>query len=132
MTAITLSGPDQYDPLPEVPATYVHHEPLEQLQLPGETPSNNAIHHHPEIKRRIWSAMAEKEEGELEIDVSHGWVRIAKAREEEHPVQQARLAEIMVTVEYEVAMGEVDAEGIVFRRPGDAGFEDVSRLSVGW
>lgn len=69
--------------------------------------------------------MAEKEEGELEIDVSHGWVRIAKAREDD-PQMTMRLAEIMITIDYEIAMSELDTEGIVFRRPGDAGFEDVS------
>jgi hypothetical protein len=112
--------------LPEVPATYIHHDPLEQLQILGES-FINAVYSHPEIKRRVWSAMAEKEEGELEIDVSHGWVRIAKAREDDAQTTM-RLAEIMITIDYEIAMSELDSEGIVFRRPGDSGIEDVSLL----
>lgn len=74
--------------------------------------------------------MSEKEEGELEIDVSHGWVRIAKAREDEKQLQM-RLAEIMITIEYEIVMSELDTEGLVFRRPGDAGFDEVRRFGFG-
>ncbi|KAJ9102635.1 hypothetical protein QFC19_004744 [Naganishia cerealis] len=124
ITSCKLQGPEKYDPLPEVPATYIHHDPFEQLQPPGES-SANIIQSHPEIKRRIWSAMSEKEEGELEIDVSHGWVRIAKARSEDTHTQM-RLAEIMITIEYEIVMSELDTEGFVFRRPGDSGFDEGS------
>ena len=39
---------------------------------------------------------------------------------------QAGLAEILIAIDYEICMSDVDTEGIVWRRPGDAGNDFVS------
>jgi transcription initiation factor TFIID subunit 2 len=130
ITSVYLSGPDIDDPLPVLPASFSHYNPLLGLRDVVEgTPINptlpDSIQRHPEIKRKLWAAMAEKDEGELAIDVSHGWVRIAQAKQGGQPAQ-AGLAEILIAIDYEICMSDVDTEGIVWRRPGDAGNDYVS------
>ena len=130
ITAVHLSGPNIDDPLPALPASFSHYNPLLGLKDLGDgTPLNpnlpDSIQRHPEIKRKLWAAMAEKDEGELAIDVSHGWVRIAQTKDG-GPAAQAGLAEILIAIDYEVCMSDVDTEGIVWRRPGDAGNDFVS------
>jgi transcription initiation factor TFIID subunit 2 len=130
ITSVHLSGPNIDDPLPPLPASFSHHNPLLGLRDAGEGASFNptqpdAIQRHPEIKRKLWAAMAEKDEGELAIDVSHGWVRIAQTKEGGQAAQ-AGLAEILIAIDYEICMSDVDTEGIVWRRPGDAGNDFVS------
>jgi len=125
ITAIQLSGPDLEDPLPALPASFNHYNPLLGLYeindgQPINPNASDAIQRHPDVKRKLWTAMAEKDEGELAIDVSHGWVRIAQAKEGGQAAQ-AGLAEILITIDYEIAMSDVDTEGVVWRRPGDAG-----------
>jgi transcription initiation factor TFIID subunit 2 len=131
--AIQLSGPDVEDPLPALPASFNHYNPLLGLyEINDGQPMNpnapDAIQRHPDVKRKLWTAMAEKDEGELAIDVSHGWVRIAQAKEGSQTAQ-AGLAEILITIDYEIAMSDVDTEGIVWRRPGDAGNDYVCTVS---
>lgn len=138
ITGVHLSGPDIDDPLPSLPASFTHFNPLlgldEQVSHDGtSTVGSNAlinpnqpdaIQRHPEIKRKLWSAMAEKEEGELAIDVSHGWVRIAQVKQDtQGQTQAAGLAEILIAIDYEIEMSDLDTEGIVWRRPGDGGNE---------
>lgn len=65
--------------------------------------------------------MAEKEQGELAVSVSGGWVRIVEAD------NGAAFAPIHLKIDYELVVGGEAVEGIVFRRPGDAGDENVSR-----
>lgn len=45
------------------PADFVHHDPLSHLSVsdPGD------VHNHPELKRRVYSALAEGDEGELSV-----------------------------------------------------------------
>lgn len=130
ITAVHLSGPNIDDPLPSIPASFTHYNPLLGLSdsSDGQTinfNTNDVIQRHPDIKRKLWSAMTEKDEGELAIDVSHGWVRIAQTKD--GSVSQTGLADILIQIDYEINMCEVDTEGIVWRRPGDAGNDFVSR-----
>jgi transcription initiation factor TFIID subunit 2 len=64
--------------------------------------------------------MTEKEQGELAVSVSGGWVRIVEAD------NGAAFAPIHLKIDYELVVGGEAVEGIVFRRPGDAGDENVS------
>jgi len=132
ITAIQLSGPDIEDPLPALPASFNHYNPLLGLyDINDGQPINpnapDAIQRHPDVKRKLWTAMAEKDEGELAIDVSHGWVRIAQVKEGSQAAQ-AGLAEILITIDYEITMSDVDTEGVVWRRPGDAGNDYVCTI----
>lgn len=63
--------------------------------------------------------MAEKEQGELAVSVSGGWVRIVEAD------NGAAFAPIHLKIDYELVVGGDTVEGIVFRRPGDAGDDNV-------
>jgi hypothetical protein len=106
----------------------VHTNPLASLS----DDKLRSIEHHPAIKRRLWTALAEKEEGELAINVSHGWVRLDEvaydSRRAETGPREAGLEEIVVKIEYEI-VGGLLGEGVVFRRPGDGGI-DVGRKSL--
>ena len=48
-----------------VQAEFTHNDPLSNLTT--SNPSDS--HHHPELKRRIYSALAEGDEGELSISI---------------------------------------------------------------
>ncbi|KAI0639863.1 hypothetical protein C8Q77DRAFT_1083269 [Trametes polyzona] len=45
------------------PADFVHHDPFAHLSVS----SGGDVHNHPELKRRVYSALAEGDEGELSI-----------------------------------------------------------------
>lgn len=80
------------------------------------------IRSHTEIKRKTWTATGEKDEGELAISVSGGWVRLFSS-EGEMEGAAVSFAPIQVQVDYRLALGGDVVEGIVFRRPGDGGHE---------
>lgn len=152
ISEISLSSTTVSDPLPEVEAHYVHLDPLRSVAsssrqpLSSTTSTHNPTHNassdppstvlsrHPAIKRQLWTAMACKEEGELAIDVSHGWVRIAK--DEQGKLMSHELAEICITIDYEIVIGAPQGSGIVWRRPGDDGNDErvphVFLNSAGW
>jgi hypothetical protein len=108
----------------------VHINPLSSLSSDEKLRS---IDQHPAIKRRLWTALAEKEEGELAINVSHGWVRLDEvaydARRAETGPREAGLEEIVIRIEYEITMAGPPGEGVVFRRPGDGGNENVRLIT---
>jgi hypothetical protein len=47
------------------PAEFVHHDPLSSLNI--SAPQD--CHNHPELKRKVYSALAESDEGELSIAI---------------------------------------------------------------
>lgn len=49
------------------PADFIHHDPLSSLNI-----SNPDCHNHPELKRRVYSALQEGDEGELSIALPAG------------------------------------------------------------
>ncbi len=128
ITDIALSAPatDKLPALGPLSAAYVHTNPLAALAADDKLRSIEA---HPAIKRKLWTALAEKEEGELAINVSHGWVRLDEVAYDARRAEvgdQAGLEEIVIMVEYEIVMNGPPGEGVVFRRPGDGGNENVS------
>ncbi|WVQ79213.1 hypothetical protein IAT38_001309 [Cryptococcus sp. DSM 104549] len=116
---VTLSSPTPSDPLLPTPASFTLSNPYQPLPV-REPPID--VKSHPEIKRKTWAAMGESDEGELAISVSGGWVRL---------VQQivggqdagVSFAPIQVQIDYQLVVGGDVVEGIVFKRPGDAGNE---------
>ncbi|WVF68463.1 hypothetical protein IAT40_003229 [Kwoniella sp. CBS 6097] len=118
---VTLSSPTALDPLLPTPASFTLSNPFQSL--PARDPPID-IKSHPEIKRRTWAAMGERDEGELAVSVSGGWVRLV---ETQMPGGQGgshvTFAPIQVQIDYQLALGGDVVEGIVFRRPGDGGDE---------
>ncbi|ORY34750.1 hypothetical protein BCR39DRAFT_514465 [Naematelia encephala] len=104
--SVTLSSPTSTDPLLSTPASYSLYDPFERLPV-REPPLD--IKSHPEIKRKTWAAMGERDEGELAISVSGGWVRVLQEGE------SVSLAPIEVRIEYRLNVTE-PLEGIVFNR----------------
>ncbi|WVQ96010.1 hypothetical protein IAU59_003110 [Kwoniella sp. CBS 9459] len=118
---VTLSSPTSLDPLLPTPASFTLSNPFQSL--PAREPPID-IKSHPEIKRRTWAAMGERDEGELAVSVSGGWVRLV---ETQYPGGQGgshvTFAPIQVQIDYQLVLGGDVVEGIVFRRPGDGGDE---------
>ena len=52
-------------------ADFVHYDPLANLS----TSKGNDVHAHPELKRKLYSALAEGDEGELSIAIPDNTVR---------------------------------------------------------
>lgn len=123
---VTLSSPTEADPLLPTPATFAvvnSFQPLPVREPPIDLKS------HQEIKRKTWAALGEKDEGELAISVSHGWVRLVQEPGGEG--MTVKLAPIQIQIDYELVIGGEVIEGIVFRRPGDGGDESVSVACAG-
>ncbi|BEJ12391.1 hypothetical protein CspHIS471_0208510 [Cutaneotrichosporon sp. HIS471] len=116
--AVTLSSPTEADPLLPTPATFNVVNPFQPLPV-REPPID--LKSHQEIKRKTWAALGEKEEGELAISVSHGWVRLVEGPQSEGVT--VKLAPIQIQIDYSLVVGGEVTEGIVFRRPGDGGDE---------
>jgi transcription initiation factor TFIID subunit 2 len=125
--AVTLSSPTDADPLLPTPATYSVVNPFQPLPV-REPPID--LKSHQEIKRKTWAALGEKDEGELAISVSHGWVRLVEEPQGEGVT--VKLAPIQIQIDYSLNIGGEVTEGIVFRRPGDGGDESVSQLIWWW
>ncbi|KAJ7070580.1 hypothetical protein C8F01DRAFT_1106921 [Mycena amicta] len=51
-----------------LPAEFVHHDPLANLSL-GGPPETIDCHRHPELKRKLYTALQESEDGELAIAI---------------------------------------------------------------
>ncbi|CAK9784528.1 unnamed protein product [Cutaneotrichosporon oleaginosum] len=118
ISAVTLSSPTDADPLLPTPATYSVVNPFQPLPV-REPPID--LKSHQEIKRKTWAALGEKDEGELAISVSHGWVRLVE--EPQGETVAVKLAPIQIQIDYSLNIGGEVTEGIVFRRPGDGGDE---------
>ncbi|GMK55103.1 hypothetical protein CspeluHIS016_0201590 [Cutaneotrichosporon spelunceum] len=116
--AVTLSSPTEADPLLPTPATFNVVNPFQPLPV-REPPID--LKSHQEIKRKTWAALGEKDEGELAISVSHGWVRLVEEPQGEGVT--VKLAPIQIQIDYSLVIGGEVTEGIVFRRPGDGGDE---------
>nr|ODN87996.1 transcription initiation factor TFIID subunit 2 [Cryptococcus depauperatus CBS 7841] len=114
---VTLSSATTVDPLHPTPASFALVNPFQPL--PTRDPPID-MKSHPEIKRKMWATMAEADEGELAISVSGGWVRLQPAPGQDSHVA---FAPIHVQVDYQLVIGGDVVEGIVFKRPGDAGNE---------
>ncbi|TFK56505.1 hypothetical protein OE88DRAFT_1689584 [Heliocybe sulcata] len=56
------------------PADFIHHDPLSSLSVSDP----RDIHNHPELKRKVYSALAEGDEGELSIAIP-AQVRLSKS-----------------------------------------------------
>ncbi|KAK4688551.1 transcription initiation factor TFIID subunit 2, partial [Tremellales sp. Uapishka_1] len=117
---VTLSSPTSFTPLLPTPASYTLSNPF--LPVTARDPPVD-IKSHPEIKRKTWAAMGERDEGELAISVSGGWVRLVENRGagQDGHVPVIGLAPIHVQIDYQLVVGGDVIEGIVFRRPGDGG-----------
>jgi len=116
---VTLSSPTPIDPLLPTPASYCLSDSFQPL--PVREPAID-IRSHTEIKRKTWSAIGERDEGELAISVSGGWVRLLSSQGKVE-VNAVSFAPIQVQIDYRLVLGGDIIEGIVFRRPGDGGDE---------
>ena len=95
--SVTLSSPTAVNPLLQTPASFA-------LTNPSQSTSRlTDIKSHPEFKRKTWAASNERDEGELAISVSGGWVRITGED----------LAPIEVQIDYQLL--PCVTEGIVFK-----------------
>jgi len=50
------------------PSTFSHHDPLANISMGGHAEVQDC-HRHPELKRKIYSALQESDEGELSIAI---------------------------------------------------------------
>lgn len=50
------------------PADFTHHDPLTNITMGGQAEAQDC-HRHPELKRKIYSALQESDEGELSISI---------------------------------------------------------------
>ena len=50
------------------PSTFTHHDPLANFSMGGQAEAQDC-HRHPELKRKIYSALQESDEGELSIAI---------------------------------------------------------------
>lgn len=114
---VTLSSPTPTNPLLATPASYAVSNPFQPLPV-REPPID--LKSHQEIKRKTWAALGERDEGELAISVSHGWVRLLET-ESVDGTAAVTLAPIHIQIDYQLVVGGDVTEGIVFRRPGDGG-----------
>ena len=105
---VTLSSPHPDDPLLPTPAAYSLSQPFQPLPV-REPPID--IKSHQEIKRKTWAALGEKDEGELAISVSGGWIRVVQGAGE-----AMTLAPIEVRIDYSLVLGGEVVEGIVFEQ----------------
>ncbi|KAK8849657.1 hypothetical protein IAR55_004992 [Kwoniella newhampshirensis] len=118
---VTLSSPTATEPLLPTPASFTLVNPFQPL--PTREPPID-IRSHPEIKRKTWAATGERDEGELSISVSGGWVRLIESQiMGGQGTTQVGFAPIHVQIDYQLVLGGSVVEGIVFRRPGDGGDE---------
>nr|XP_018260330.1 transcription initiation factor TFIID subunit 2 [Kwoniella dejecticola CBS 10117]OBR82488.1 transcription initiation factor TFIID subunit 2 [Kwoniella dejecticola CBS 10117] len=112
---VTLSSPTPLEAFLPTPVSFTLSNPFQPLPV-REPPID--LKSHPEIKRKTWSAMGESDEGELAINVSGGWVRLVETQ-----TSNFAFAPIQVQIDYQLVLGGDIVEGIVFKRPGDAGNE---------
>ncbi|WWD20285.1 hypothetical protein CI109_104761 [Kwoniella shandongensis] len=118
---VTLSSPTATEPLLPTPVSFTLSNPFQPL--PTREPPID-IKSHPEIKRKTWAATGERDEGELAISVSGGWVRLIESQAGGgQGATQVGFAPIHVQIDYQLVLGGSVVEGIVFRRPGDGGDE---------
>ena len=108
---VTLSSPHPSDPLLVTPASYTLSQPF--TPLPTREPPLD-IKSHTEIKRKTWAALGERDEGELAISVSGGWVRVVPGERD-----TMTLAPIEIKIDYRLAIGSDVVEGIVFEQGDD-------------
>ena len=106
ITSVTLASATSTDPLLTTPVSYTLCQPFQPL--PSREPPLD-IRSHTEIKRKTWAAISERDEGELGISVSGGWVRLIHSDD-----QTMSLAPIDIQISYHLALGEQVIEGIVF------------------
>lgn len=118
---VTLSSPTPTNPLLPTPASFSLTNPFQPL--PDREPPID-LKSHQEIKRKTWAALGERDEGELAISVSHGWVRLLQT-EGADGASAVTLAPIHIQIDYQLIVGGDVVEGIVFRRPGDGGDDSV-------
>lgn len=124
INSVTLSSDTSSNPLLPTPASFAVTNAFQPLPV-REPPID--IRSHQEIKRKTWAALGERDEGELAISVSHGWVRLVEtdgAGPNGGPA--VSLAPIQIQIDYQLVVGGEVVEGIVFRRPGDGGDDSVS------
>jgi len=50
------------------PADFAHLDPLNNISMGGQSEAQDC-HRHPELKRKIYSALQESDEGELSISI---------------------------------------------------------------
>jgi transcription initiation factor TFIID subunit 2 len=103
ITNVSLSSPTPTDPLLSTPASYALSQAFQPL--PFRDPPVQ-IRSHTEIKRKTWAAIHERDEGELAISVTGGWIRLLDG--------DTALAPIEIQVDYRLIAGEGTIEGIVF------------------
>lgn len=124
--SVTLASPTFICPLIPTPAHYSLSDPFQPL--PAREPPSD-IRSHKEVKRKTWAAQGEKDEGELAISVSGGWVRLL-SDESQYERGTVGFAPIEVQIDYGLVLGGEMVEGIVFRRPRDGAEEVSSKLEI--
>lgn len=121
INSVSLSSDTPTNKFISTPASYAVLNPFQPL--PVRDPPID-LKSHQEIKRKTWAALGERDEGELAISVSHGWVRLLET-EGADGTAAVTFAPITIQIDYELVIGGDVVEGIVFRRPGDGGDESV-------
>jgi len=111
IAGVSLSSPVTSDPLLSTPASFALSQPFQPY--PARDPPLD-IKSHPEIKRKTWASSGEKDEGELAISVSGGWVRLVQGED-----GKVGFAPIHIQVDYRLVVGGDVVEGIVFDKGGD-------------
>ena len=112
---VTLASPNFPDLLLPTPASYTLIDPFQPLPV-REPPMD--IRSHTEIKRKTWTATGERDEGELAISVSGGWVRLLSSQNQVNG-GAVGFAPIEVQIDYRLRVGGEAIEGVVFRSPQD-------------
>ncbi|KAL0951837.1 hypothetical protein HGRIS_008498 [Hohenbuehelia grisea] len=54
------------------PAEFVHNDPLANVTIPVDEDGKQDCHRHPELKRKLYTALQEGDEGELSIAIPNG------------------------------------------------------------
>lgn len=123
INSVTLSSDTANNPLLPTPASFAVTNSFQPLPV-REPPID--LKSHQEIKRKTWAALGERDEGELAVSVSHGWVRLVETSGAGPDGGVAvSLAPIQIQIDYQLVVGGEVVEGIVFRRPGDGGDDTV-------
>lgn len=102
VSKVTLSTPSPSKFLP-TPTSFALSQPFQPL--PRRDPPLG-LQSHIEIKRKTWSALSDRDLGELAIAVTGGWIRLND--------DSTALAEIDIQIDYELVLGCGVIEGIVF------------------
>lgn len=79
-------------------AEFVHHDPIANISFANAAEAKDC-HRHPELKRKLYSALADSDEGELSIALPHEVLLPLLSHESRHPCKCApRLMHIQLLI----------------------------------